>query len=75
MPSFAGGTAWLGSLPLTPAELGGHVVLVQFWTFTCINWIRTAPSLLARISGTVRERLIEVDFARAGVEAYAFTFG
>jgi hypothetical protein len=30
---------------------------------------------LARISGTVRERLIEVDFARAGVEAYAFTFG
>ena len=47
MPSFAGATAWLGSPPLTPADLRGRVVLVQFWTFTCINWIRTAPYVRA----------------------------
>jgi thiol-disulfide isomerase/thioredoxin len=43
LPSFAGATQWLNSEPLTPADLRGHVVLVDFWTFTCINWIRTAP--------------------------------
>jgi thiol-disulfide isomerase/thioredoxin len=47
MPSLAGATAWVGSAPLTPAALDGHVVLVQFWTYTCINWIRTAPYLRA----------------------------
>src|ERR1041384_4356798 len=36
-------TAWLNSAPLTGAELRGKVVLVQFWTFTCINWLRTLP--------------------------------
>ena len=39
--------AWLNTTPLTPADLSGHVVLVDFWTFTCINWIRTAPYLRA----------------------------
>ena len=43
LPSLAGATEWLNSDPLTVAELEGHVVLVDFWTFTCINWIRTAP--------------------------------
>ncbi|NEM06219.1 redoxin domain-containing protein [Geodermatophilus normandii] len=43
LPSFAGATAWLGSPPLTPEDLRGHVVLVDFWTYTCINWLRTAP--------------------------------
>jgi len=40
-PSLAGATGWLNSQPLTPAELAGKVVLVDFWTFTCINWLRT----------------------------------
>jgi thiol-disulfide isomerase/thioredoxin len=34
-------TGWLNSPPLTAAELRGKVVLVQFWTYTCINWLRT----------------------------------
>ena len=43
MPSFAGATGWLNSEPLGPAELRGHVVLVNFWTWTCINWLRQEP--------------------------------
>jgi thiol-disulfide isomerase/thioredoxin len=41
MPSLEGATEWLNSPPLTAAELRGKVVLVQFWTYTCINWLRT----------------------------------
>jgi thiol-disulfide isomerase/thioredoxin len=41
MPSLDGATGWLNSPPLTAAELRGRVVLVQFWTYTCINWLRT----------------------------------
>jgi thiol-disulfide isomerase/thioredoxin len=41
LPSLGGATAWLNSEPLTPAGLRGKVVLVQFWTYTCINWRRT----------------------------------
>jgi thiol-disulfide isomerase/thioredoxin len=41
MPSFDGANAWLNSQPLTPSGLRGHVVVVQFWTYTCINWLRT----------------------------------
>src|SRR5215208_2554979 len=47
MPSFDGATEWLNSEPLTPAGLRGSVVLVDFWTLSCINWIRTAPYLRA----------------------------
>ena len=36
-------TAWINSPPLTAASLKGKVVLAQFWTFTCINWLRTLP--------------------------------
>lgn len=43
VPSFDGATEWLNSEPLTAADLRRHAVLVDFWTFTCINWIRTAP--------------------------------
>lgn len=43
MPSLGGATTWLNSEPLGPAELRGHVVLVDFWTLTCINWLRTEP--------------------------------
>jgi thiol-disulfide isomerase/thioredoxin len=47
MPSLGGATAWLNSQPLTPASLRGKVVLVDFWTYTCINWRRTLPYLRA----------------------------
>jgi thiol-disulfide isomerase/thioredoxin len=43
LTSFAGATGWLNSAPLTPDGLRGRVVLVDFWTYTCINWLRTAP--------------------------------
>jgi thiol-disulfide isomerase/thioredoxin len=47
MPSLEGATGWLNSPPLTSAELRGHVVLIQFWTYTCINWLRTLAFLRA----------------------------
>jgi thiol-disulfide isomerase/thioredoxin len=43
LPPFAGATAWLNSPPLTPDELRGRVVLVNFWTLTCVNWLRQEP--------------------------------
>jgi thiol-disulfide isomerase/thioredoxin len=47
MPSLGGATGWLNSEPLGPAELRGHVVLVNFWTWTCINWLRQEPYVRA----------------------------
>jgi thiol-disulfide isomerase/thioredoxin len=41
LPSFDGATGWLNSEPLEVADLRGNVVLVDFWTYTCINWLRT----------------------------------
>jgi thiol-disulfide isomerase/thioredoxin len=46
MPSLPA-TAWLGSEPLDLAELRGRVVLVNFWTLTCINWLRQEPYVRA----------------------------
>jgi thiol-disulfide isomerase/thioredoxin len=47
IPSLAGATGWLNSPALTPTDLHGKVVLVDFWTFTCVNWLRTLPYLRA----------------------------
>jgi thiol-disulfide isomerase/thioredoxin len=47
MPSLDGATEWLNSPPLSPAGLRGRVVLVDFWTYTCINWLRTLPYVRA----------------------------
>ena len=47
MPPFAGAAEWLNSEPLGPAGLRGHVVLVNFWTLTCINWLRQEPHVRA----------------------------
>src|ERR1043166_4518166 len=47
MPSLDGATGWLNSEPLSPAGLRGHVVVVDFWTLTCINWLRTEPYVRA----------------------------
>jgi thiol-disulfide isomerase/thioredoxin len=47
MPSLDGATAWLNSEPLDSAELRGRAVLVNFWTLTCINWLRQEPYVRA----------------------------
>ena len=47
LSSLAKATAWINSPALTAASLTGKVVLVQFGTFTCINWLRTLPYILA----------------------------
>lgn len=43
MPSLAGATGWLNSPPLDVAALRGKVVLVDFWTYSCINCLRALP--------------------------------
>jgi thiol-disulfide isomerase/thioredoxin len=47
LPSLTGATSWLNSQPLTPAALRGKTVLVDFWTYTCVNWRRTLPYVRA----------------------------
>src|SRR3954451_14757793 len=47
IPPLEGATGWLNSGPLDPVELRGHVVLVNFWTLTCINWLRQEPYVRA----------------------------
>ena len=47
VPSLGGATGWLNSEPLGPAELRGRVALVNFWTLTCINWLRREPYVRA----------------------------
>jgi thiol-disulfide isomerase/thioredoxin len=47
MPPFTGATEWINSEPLDGAALRGHPVLVDFWTLTCINWLRTQPYIRA----------------------------
>jgi thiol-disulfide isomerase/thioredoxin len=46
-PSISGATGWLNSTPLTTAGLRGKVVLIDFWTYTCVNWRRTLPYVRA----------------------------
>src|SRR3954469_8148923 len=47
LPSLSGATGWLNSPPLTAAGLRGKVVLIDVWTYTCINWLRTLPYVRA----------------------------
>jgi thiol-disulfide isomerase/thioredoxin len=47
IPALTGAAAWLNSEPLTATDLQGRVVLVDFGTYTCINWIRTLPHIRA----------------------------
>jgi len=47
LPSLSGATGWLNSRPLNQADLRGKVVLVNFWTYTCVNWRRTLPYVRA----------------------------
>jgi thiol-disulfide isomerase/thioredoxin len=53
-PNFVGINAWLNSDPLNIADLRGKVVLVDFWTFACINCIRTLPHV--RLYDTYKDK-------------------
>jgi thiol-disulfide isomerase/thioredoxin len=69
MPSFAGATEWLNSEPLGPAGLRGHVVLVNFWTLTCISWLHQEPYVRAWSQAYRDDGLIVV-----GVHTPEFSF-
>ncbi len=47
LPSLSSATDWLNSRPLSAAGLRGKVVLIDFWTYTCINWLRSLPYVRA----------------------------
>jgi thiol-disulfide isomerase/thioredoxin len=68
-PPFDGATAWVNSEPLEPGAVRGHPVLVDFWTFTCINWLRTEPYVRAWSRAYRDDGLIVV-----GVHTPEFTF-
>jgi thiol-disulfide isomerase/thioredoxin len=69
MPSLGGATGWLNSQTLTPASLRGKVVLINFWTYSCINSIRTLPYLRAWSERYKGKGLVVI-----GVQAPEFTF-
>ncbi len=69
IPSLDGATEWLNSPPLSAAELRGRVVLVDFWTYTCINWLRTFPYVRAW-----EEKYREHGLVVLGVHTPEFTF-
>jgi thiol-disulfide isomerase/thioredoxin len=69
MPAFDGATGWLNTEPLTPDALRGRVVLVQFWTYTCINWLRTLPYVRAWADAYADHGLVVV-----GVHTPEFSF-
>jgi thiol-disulfide isomerase/thioredoxin len=68
-PSFAGATQWLNSEPLTPEGLRGRVVVVDFWTYTCVNWLRTLPYVRAWAA-----RYADAGLAVVGVHTPEFGF-
>jgi thiol-disulfide isomerase/thioredoxin len=69
LPSFEGATTWLNSQPLTARGLRGSVVLVNFWTFSCINSIRVLPYLRAWAAKYKSQGLVVI-----GVQAPEFEF-
>jgi thiol-disulfide isomerase/thioredoxin len=69
MPSLGGATGWLNSEPLDRAGLRGHVVLVDFWTLTCINWLRTEPYVRAWSQAYRNDGLVVI-----GVHTPEFSF-
>jgi cytochrome c biogenesis protein CcdA/thiol-disulfide isomerase/thioredoxin len=68
-PQFAGLTNWINSKPLTLSQLKGKVVLVDFWTFSCVNCIRTIP-FLEKVYQTYADK----GFVIVGVNTPEFAF-
>ena len=60
---------WINSPPLTASDLRGKVVLIDFWTYTCINWLRTVPYVRAWAEKYKDQGLVVI-----GVHAYEFAF-
>jgi thiol-disulfide isomerase/thioredoxin len=60
LPSLSGAADWINSKPLEPEDLRGHVVLVNFWTLTCINWLRQEPYVRAWSQAYRDDRLIVI---------------
>ena len=69
LPSLGGATEWLNSQPLTAAGLRGKVVLIDFWTYTCINWLRSLPYVRAWAEKYKDQGLVVI-----GVHAPEFAF-
>jgi thiol-disulfide isomerase/thioredoxin len=69
LSSLSSATAWLNSEPLTAADLRGKVVLVDVWTYTCINWLRTVPYVRAWAEKYKDQGLVVI-----GVHAPEFPF-
>ena len=69
LPPLSGASEWLNSPPLTPAELRGKVVLVQFWTYSCINWLRTLAYVRAWAEKYKKDGLVVI-----GVHSPEFDF-
>jgi thiol-disulfide isomerase/thioredoxin len=68
-PSLSGATDWLNSPPLTAAGLRGKVVLIDVWTYTCINWLRTLPYVRAWAEKYKNQGLVVI-----GVHSPEFAF-
>jgi thiol-disulfide isomerase/thioredoxin len=69
LPSFDGATGWLNSAPLMARDLSGKVVLVNFWTYTCINWLRQLPYVRAWAAKYSNQGLVVI-----GVHTPEFSF-
>jgi thiol-disulfide isomerase/thioredoxin len=69
LPSLGGATEWLNSPALTAAGLRGKVVLIDVWTYTCINWLRTLPYVRAWAEKYKNQGLVVI-----GVHAPEFEF-
>jgi len=69
LPSLSGATGWLNSPPLTAVGLRGKVVLIDIWTYTCINWLRTLPYVRAWAEKYKNQGLVVI-----GVHSPEFAF-
>jgi thiol-disulfide isomerase/thioredoxin/DNA-binding beta-propeller fold protein YncE len=67
-PSLSGGVAWINSGPITLAELRGKIVLLDFWTFCCINCQHVLPDL-AKLEEKYRNELVVIGVHTAKFEA------
>ena len=69
LTALDGATVWLNSEPLTAEALRGRVVLVDFWTYSCVNWLRTLPYV-----GAWHERYSDDGLVVVGAHAPEFGF-